>query len=182
MTAEVEDEDEIVVGDILTCKLKVEFLNLKEGQRTGYVHSKHYPYLKRDSWHLVITDDSLMGLAACDKIVTMDSVFTKEFKERVQRPGPISFTAILTNDSYRGIDQVQKVKVDVKTHATNRETIEYLKSDLKAIRQPTQLQMGLTMADESSSDSEGHANEEEELEAKLRNAGLIKSSTAKKED
>lgn len=54
-----------------------------------------------------------MGLAACDKIVTMDSTYTKEFKERVQRPGPISFTAILTNDSYRGIDQVQKVKVDV---------------------------------------------------------------------
>lgn len=113
MTAEVEGEDEIVVGDILTCKLQVEFLNLQPGQRSGYVHSKHYPYLKRDSWHLVITDDSLMGLAACDKIVTTDSTFTKEFKERVQRPGPISFTAILTNDSYRGIDQVQKVKVEV---------------------------------------------------------------------
>jgi hypothetical protein len=83
MTAEVEGEDEIVVGDILTCKLTVTFLNLEEGQRAGYVFSKQYPFLRRDCWYLVVTDESLMGLAACEKITTVDNVFTKEFKERV---------------------------------------------------------------------------------------------------
>merc|ERR1719284_367371 len=47
MEAFVDGEDDIVVGDILTCKLKVEYLNLEKGQKSGYVHSKHYPYLKR---------------------------------------------------------------------------------------------------------------------------------------
>ena len=83
MTAEVEGEDEIVVGDILTCKLTVNFLNLEEGQRSGYVFSKQYPFLRRDCWYLVVTDESLMGLAACEKITTVDNVYTKEFKERV---------------------------------------------------------------------------------------------------
>lgn len=59
MTAEVEGEDEIVVGDILTCKLTVQYLNLEKGEKSGYVHSRHYPYLKRDNWYLIITDENL---------------------------------------------------------------------------------------------------------------------------
>ena len=43
MTAFVEGEDEIVVGDIMTCKLRVDYFNLKDGEKSGYVHSKHYP-------------------------------------------------------------------------------------------------------------------------------------------
>jgi len=31
MTAFVDGEDEIVVGDILTCKLRVDYLNVKKG-------------------------------------------------------------------------------------------------------------------------------------------------------
>jgi len=58
MTAEVEGEDEIVVGDILTCKLTVEYYNLEKGEKSGYVHSRHYPYLKRDNWYLIITDEN----------------------------------------------------------------------------------------------------------------------------
>jgi len=48
MTAFVDGEDDIVVGDILTCKLRVDYLNLEKGQKSGYVHSRHYPYLRRD--------------------------------------------------------------------------------------------------------------------------------------
>ena len=104
MSAEVTGEDEICVGDILTCKLTVEVTNLPSGMRTGYMHSKQYPFLKRDNWFLIITDEQLLGLAAVEKVPLTDNVYEKEFKERVQRPGKISFTAILTNDSYRGLD------------------------------------------------------------------------------
>jgi len=111
MSAFVEGEEEIVVGDILTCKLSVKYLNLEKGQKSGYVHSKYYPYLKRDSWYLIITDDKFEGLAAVEKINITEDTFEKEFKERIHRPGEISFTAVLTNDSYKGLDQFSKVKV-----------------------------------------------------------------------
>lgn len=104
MTAFVEGEEEIAVGDILTCKLRVDYYNIEKGKKQGYVHSKHYPYLKRDNWFLIITDESFTNLAAVEKLEVRDNFFEKEFKERVQRPGKISFTAILTNDSYRGLD------------------------------------------------------------------------------
>jgi len=111
MTAFVEGEEEIVVGDILTCKLSVKYLNFAKGEKSGYVHSKYYPYLKRDSWYLIITDDKFEGLAAVEKINITEDTFEKEFKERIHRPGEISFTAVLTNDSYKGLDQFSKVKV-----------------------------------------------------------------------
>jgi len=104
MRAYVEGEDEIVVGDVLTCELVVDYLNLNEGEKSGYIHSKHYPFLKRDSWYLIITDESLTNLATVEKIVTTSNTYKKEFKERIQRPGKISFTACLVNDSYKGID------------------------------------------------------------------------------
>jgi len=83
MKAFVEGEDEIAVGDILTCKLRVDYKNLIGGEKSGYVHSKHYPYLKRDSWYLIITDDTFTGLAAIEKLVVTDNFFEKEFKERI---------------------------------------------------------------------------------------------------
>ena len=113
MSAFVEGEDEIVVGDILTCKLRVDYYNLEEGQKSGYVHSKHYPYLKRDRWYLIITDETFPGLAAIEKLEVTKNFYEKEFKERIQRPGRIAFTAILTNDSYKGLDQFSKVEVNV---------------------------------------------------------------------
>lgn len=104
MSAFVEGEDEIVVGDILTCKMRVDYYNIEKGQKSGYVHSKHYPYLKRDNWFLIITDETFTNLAAVEKLEIRDNYFEKEFKERISRPGKISFTAILTNDSYKGLD------------------------------------------------------------------------------
>ena len=83
MTAEVEGEEENVVGDILTCKLTVTYKNLEKGEKSGYVHSKYYPYLKRDNWYLIITDENFQGLAAIEKLTVTDKEYVKEFKERI---------------------------------------------------------------------------------------------------
>jgi hypothetical protein len=99
MTAEVEGEDEICVGDILTCKLRVDYYNLPKGSKSGYVHSKHYPYLKRDNWFLIITDDQFISLAAIEKFSSTENFFEKEFKERIGRPGKISFTGVSINSA-----------------------------------------------------------------------------------
>ena len=104
MSAYVEGEDDIVVGDILTCKLRVDFHNLNQGQQSGYVHSKVYPYLRRDTWYLIITDEAMNGIAAVEKLLIEENFYEKKYKERLTRSGPIKFTAILVNDSYKGLD------------------------------------------------------------------------------
>lgn len=74
-------------------------------------------------------------MAAVEKLQVSGNVFEKEFKERIQRPGKISFTAILTNDSYKGLDQSSKVEVEVVAEAKNRAKIDYTKEDIKAIKE-----------------------------------------------
>jgi len=154
MSAFVEGEEEIVVGDILTCKLRVDYYNLDKGQKSGYVHSKHYPYLKRDNWYLIITDETFTGLAAIEKLTVTDNFFEKEFKERIQRPGKIAFTAVLTNDSYKGLDQFSKVEVNVVPTAANRTVYQYAKEDIKAIKEPNFVQSAVMMEEEDTDDDD----------------------------
>jgi len=183
MVAGVTGEEEACVGDVLTCKMTVEFLNLEKGQKTGFVHSKEYPFLRRDNWFLIITDEQMLGLAAVEKIPLTESIYEKEFKERIQRPGKISFTCVLVNDSYRGLDQVQKVEVTVLEEPTNRETFEYSKYDLKEIRalNPVQAAMIDQANEDTDSDEEGD-DEAAELRKKLKSAGLKKATVAFEKD
>lgn len=179
MTAEVVGEKEVCVDDVLTCKLKVECMNLAAGQRSGYVHSKHYPLLRRSNWFLIITDANFMGLAAVEKIPLTDTVYEKEFKERASKAGKISFTALLLNDCYRGLDQKVSVEVNVLQEAPDREVIEYTKYDLREIRQLNAVQAALVdNANEETDSDEADANDEEdELRRKLKSAGLKKALT-----
>lgn len=172
MTAFVEGEDEIVVGDILTCKMRVDYYNIEKGQKSGYVHSKHYPYLKRDNWFLIITDDTFTNLAAVEKLEIRDNFFEKEFKERISRPGKISFTAILTNDSFKGLDQFSKVEVNVENEAKNRSIPDYSKEDIKAIKEQNMLAAALMEEEETDEDEADDVDESLELMNKLKAAGL----------
>ena len=136
------------------------------------MHSKNYPFLKRDSWFLIITDEQFINLAAIEKFTASDNFFEKEFKERIGRPGKISFTAILANDSYKGLDQFSKVEVNVVTQAVNRKDQEYDKSDIKAIKENNMLAAAL-IEEESSDEFEDDAIDENvELMNKLKAAGV----------
>ena len=119
---------------MLTCKLRVDYKNLKKGEQSGYVHSKHYPYLRRDTWYLIITDETLTGLAAVEKLNVEEDFFEKEYQERITRAGPINFTAILCNDCYKGLDQHQKRCVNITTTSTIRKDYKYKKTDLRGIK------------------------------------------------
>jgi hypothetical protein len=134
MEAFVPGEEDICVGDMLTCKLRVDYRNLKKGQQSGYVHSKHYPYLRRDTWYLIVTDPQFQGLAAVEKLNVEEDFFEKEYKERITRPGPIDFKVLLVNDSYKGLDLVQQKQVVVLAESSNRVEMKYKKVDLRAIK------------------------------------------------
>jgi hypothetical protein len=42
----VDGEKEVAVGDILTIRITITQLNIKEGEQCGYVHSNKFPFLK----------------------------------------------------------------------------------------------------------------------------------------
>ena len=98
------------------------------------MHSKHYPYLRRDTWYLIITDETFTGLAAVEKLNVEEEFFEKEYQERITRPGPINFTAILCNDCYKGLDQFDKNRVDIVATSTIRKDYKYKKADIRGIK------------------------------------------------
>jgi hypothetical protein len=163
--------------------LRVDFKNLTKGQKSGYVHSKNYPYLKRDSWYFMITDTTLTGLGAIEKLHITEDHYEKEFKERVSRPGQITFIAVLMNDSYKGLDTKAVVAVQVVEEAKNRKTISYLKEDIRAIKEANMLQSALDMGNEDTDeDEDDDVDEGLELMNKLKAAGLKDAIPVRKED
>ena len=154
MSAYVNGEDDVCVGDILTCKLRVDYHNLLKGEKSGYVHSKNYPYLRRDTWYLIVTDELFTGIAAVEKLNVEEDFFEKEYKERITRPGPINFTAILCNDCYKGLDQFSKHSVHVVAESKIRTEYQYKKSDLRAIKESTSVFWRKGFNDDEESDEE----------------------------
>ena len=125
----VEGEKEIAVGDILTIKLTITHKTLKEGETLGFVHSNQFPFLKQSSWFLVFTDAEENDFLAMEKLFIKEQVFVKEIKERLSRPGKMSFFMILRNDSYRGFDKKLAVYIDVLQNVV-RAPVEYDDEDL----------------------------------------------------
>jgi hypothetical protein len=42
-----EGENEMTMSDAITLQFKIKYVNLKEKEFPGYVHSLQYPYLKK---------------------------------------------------------------------------------------------------------------------------------------
>jgi len=81
---------------------------------------------------------------------------------------------MLSNDSYKGMDQMKNIEVNVVQEAKNRKEIEYLKEDLKAIKEAGIVQAALMGEEESSdSDEDDAVDEQTELRNKLIAAGLV---------
>lgn len=125
----VEGEEDILIGDMLSCKVIVKFPKLEKDQTSGYVHSSSYPYLRRDKWYLIITDVSYEGLAQIEQIPANDRYFEKTYKEMIFRTGPVGFVAVLANDSYKGLDIVIKRSKYIMETSKKREEHRYKKID-----------------------------------------------------
>ena len=129
MSMFVDGEEDIVVGDMLLCSVQVTFPRLKKGEQSGYVHSLSYQYLRRDKWYLVVTDAALRGVAALEVLPIDDNKYEQTYKERLYRPGPVAFVAVLANDSYKGLDVRLKCSAVVYERAQNRKEHKYKKVD-----------------------------------------------------
>lgn len=135
----VEGEKEIAVGDILTIRITITQTNVKEGGRSGYVHSNKFPFLKQSSWYFVFADNDQNNFFALEKLNVRDKVYVKEVKERMTVAGRIMLNVILKNDSYKGFDKQVKIDFPVLPIA-QRANVEYDEEDIQAAKEPSLMQ------------------------------------------
>jgi len=154
---EVEDEPEIVVGDIATLTVQMVRNNLKEGEAIGPVHAPFFPETKFEEWWLFLIE---MGPSAriitYERIRNTDRFVEAKMRFQVARPGPHHMVVHCLCDSYNGIDQKEELKFIVKQeNEVNRELIIH-KEDEELDRHPTLVQqlLGDTKPDEESEEEE----------------------------
>lgn len=67
----VEDSETILTTDAVTIRCTVRYPNLTADQVPGYVHGPQFDFLKKQTWHFVISDQS------GEKVIVHQPIATK---------------------------------------------------------------------------------------------------------
>ncbi|KAL8450200.1 hypothetical protein Emag_003354 [Eimeria magna] len=143
----VDDEDEIVVGDIATCRITLTRKNLKEGEAAGAVHAPYFHEPKYEEWWLFLQEksDSPSGgrLINFVKCRNLERVVKESLQFRVGRPGKNTLTLVAMCDSYDGLDTSIDVDYHVYTPEQKPREVFVHPEDVKLDEEPTLFQQML---------------------------------------
>lgn len=118
-----EGEKEMTQTDAITIRLKLTLRNFGEKEFPGYVHSPNYPYLKKPSFWVIISDvqkdRTIMAYKVVFRSQKQEEIRLKkrkdidqeplnyeviEFRQRFNVVNKFSFVATFVSDSYVGFD------------------------------------------------------------------------------
>jgi len=174
----VEDESEVVVGDIATVTVQMKRTNLRENEAAGPVHAPFFPEAKYEEWWLFLTEPS-----PGNKVIAMERVRDAdqfvETKLRFQvlgRPGKRKLELHAWNDSYVGIDKKLELTLDVLEENESKREIFIHKEDEELDLIPTLFQQ--LMGDFGQLDEESE-DEHEPDDSKAGKAGKASAKEAK---
>ena len=111
----------------------MQYPKLKEREFPGYVHSRHYPFLKKQQWYVMVTDETKQKIVFVQKLILRSSKSDEgrvtnldkikeeplneaifELRQRLGRPGQFRFLVSFINDSYMGFDQTVPLHFEIK--------------------------------------------------------------------
>merc|ERR1711865_380046 len=152
----VEDESEIVVGDIATVTVALLCKNLKDKEAIGPVHAPFFPEPKFEEWWVFLTEGQGSRIIAFERVRDTERVVEVKMRFQISQPRKYHFTLHALCDSYTGLDQ----KVDVSFVARAEEEVKremiMHKEDEELDLMPTLFQqmMGELNKDEDSDEEE----------------------------
>merc|ERR1739848_94991 len=102
---EVEDEKDVVVGDIATVTAGLTRKNLKENEAMGPVHAPLFPEPKFEEWWIFLVEGSgNVRIIAFERLRDTERHVEEKLRFQVQRPGKHQLVLHALSDSYVGID------------------------------------------------------------------------------
>jgi translocation protein SEC63 len=160
---EVEDEGEIVVGDVATVQIQLTRKQLREGEAVGPVHAPLFPEPKYEEWWLFLIENTAANnprIICFKRVRDCEKVVHEKLQFQVSRPGKHSLCLHALCDSYTGIDQ----KIDLNFNAQQEDEVKreifVHPEDEDLDNQPTLFQqfMGeLNQEEDSEEEEEGEA-------------------------
>jgi len=152
-TAFTEGEPVSTVTDLVTIRFTIKYDNLKDREFPGFVHSRRYPYLKKQSWWILLTDATKEKTILAHKLTFRSTKNTEgrlkkeeevakeplneetfEFKQRFAQVGTFRFLATFINDSYAGFEKETLLEFSVVKEDTSRVIEEYSLEDQQAVK------------------------------------------------
>jgi len=182
-TVEVEDETNIVVGDIVTVTVSMRRKNLKENEAVGPVHAPLFPDMKFEEWWLFLTEGTPMSkIITFERIRDTDQLIENKMRFQVTRPGKRKMEIHAMCDSYAGIDKkIEILFTALEESESNRQIFIHKEDeDLDLIPTLFQQMMGdLNGQDEESEDEADAAasKEKEKVKAKTNGKSSGKAET-----
>jgi len=182
-TVEVEDETNIVVGDIVTVTVSMRRKNLKENEAVGPVHAPLFPDMKFEEWWLFLTEGTPMSkIITFERIRDTDQLIENKLRFQVTRPGKRKMEIHAMCDSYAGIDKkIEILFTALEESEANRQIFIHKEDeDLDLIPTLFQQMMGdLNGQDEESEDEADAAasKEKEKVKAKTNGKSSGKAET-----
>jgi len=189
---EVEDEGDIVVGDVATVSVQLKRKNLREKEAMGPVHAPFFPEPKFEEWWLFLVEATpSTRIITFEKIKDTGGVAEEKFRFQVSRPGKHSLVLHALCDSYAGIDQKVDLNFNALTEDEVKREVFVHPEDEELDLQPTLFQqfMGELNREEESEEEEEEEGDKRKpkaakpkLKAKAENRNLGEKEDRPKED
>lgn len=181
-TVGVDDEAEVVVGDVATVTVRMHWQNLDKGEAQGPVSSPFFPDPKFEEWWLFLVESGT-GNATSTRIVHFERVTDTErcmeekLRFQVTKAGENKLVMHAMCDAYAGLDQ--KIELTYKAHAEDQfqRKLPVHQEDEELDLQPTLFQtfMGDFKQDDSEEEEEDAGAEGDKPAKKTRGGTSIAS-------
>mmetsp|Transcript_23756 Transcript_23756/g.68387 ORF Transcript_23756/g.68387 Transcript_23756/m.68387 type:complete len:658 (+) Transcript_23756:104-2077(+) len=160
----VEDENEIVVGDIATVIIQLHRKNLREGEAAGPVHAPLFPGVKYEEWWVFLVEGNPgTRILASERLRDTERVIEAKLRFQVSRPGKYRMEVHALCDSYSGLDKKVEINFTAFSQDEVKREIFIHKEDEDLDLQPTLFQQ---LMGDFGQDEESEEEEEQESESK----------------
>jgi len=160
----VNDEEQIAESDLITLEMVLTRKQVPDKEEVGLVHSPSFPFVKKESWWLLLGDDDSNRLFAIQKCSGQCKVVTEKIQFMAPpRAGTYSFDVYVMNDSYMEVDIHRTIKIEV-IPASELPAYEAHPEDLELDNEPTLFEQVMTgnLEDDTESDVDDDSSDDED--------------------
>lgn len=156
---EVEDEQDIAEGDVASCVIDIDRMNLSEGEAEGPVHAPLFPGSKFEEFWCILTNTANGKMICHTRIRSNEKKVQEKLRFMIGSPGPHHLVLQVISDSYAGLDH----SFDLKFTALDKEAVKkevfIHPEDAELDKYPTLFEqmMGIEKDDEYESDDDDQA-------------------------
>jgi translocation protein SEC63 len=107
-----DEDDKVYEGDLLTVQVKLTRNNVEDGEKAGLVHAPHFPFIKKESWWIILgTKDG--KVIHIQRVTDQEKVVKHNIKFLAPREGTYHFDLHVVSSDYIGLDQNSEVELTV---------------------------------------------------------------------